>query len=257
MHAQGIGAAGDFNVFIFGNLTRSGVDATGRVAAGGNINVTNYGVGTALTNSNGTRDDLVAGGTLTFNSGSVFNGNGRSGGTYTAQHVQYGSGNAYKPGNPIDFAAAEASLNALSAAIAAQTTNGTTVNYYGGLTLTGTSPTLNVFTVSASDLYVATGLTINAPAGSTVHINVTGGPARLRYFQFFLNGVDKQHVLMNFVDATSLEIYGITPYASILAPKATVDFYNGGHDGQLIAKTLLPGNGESHHFPFLLSLIHI
>src|SRR6516165_2439546 len=76
-----LGVAGDFNVFVLGQVTQSYTDCEGRLAAGGDVRLTGYGIGSALSNSAGQRDDLVGGGGLTYNQGQVFNGNIVYGGT--------------------------------------------------------------------------------------------------------------------------------------------------------------------------------
>src|SRR5207244_993867 len=64
-----LGIADNFNEFIFHNATQSATDVEGRAAIGGNASLTNFGVGDGLTNSHGTRDDLIVGGNLTYNTG--------------------------------------------------------------------------------------------------------------------------------------------------------------------------------------------
>src|SRR5262249_12072501 len=76
-----LGVAGAFNVFVLGQVTQSYTDSEGRVAAGGDVRLTSYGIGAALPNSAGQRDDLAVGGRLTYDQGQVFNGNIVYGGT--------------------------------------------------------------------------------------------------------------------------------------------------------------------------------
>jgi choice-of-anchor A domain-containing protein len=71
--------AGDFNVFVLGRLAQSYSDAQGRVAVGGDANLTGYGVGDGPPNSAGRRDDLIIGGNLAYNQGQVFSGGGATG----------------------------------------------------------------------------------------------------------------------------------------------------------------------------------
>src|SRR4029077_21050524 len=61
-----LGVAGAFNVFVLGQVTQSYTDSEGRVAVGGDVRLTGYGLGSALPNSAGQRDDLVVGGRLTY-----------------------------------------------------------------------------------------------------------------------------------------------------------------------------------------------
>ena len=80
-------------------------------------------------------------------------------------------------------------------------------------------------------------------------INISGVTDNFRYFGIDVTGTDRQHVLYNFYDATSLTIAGISVQGSILAPLADVNFSNGNIEGTLIAGSLA-GSGESHDFMF-------
>ncbi len=238
--------AGEFNVFVFGSLAQSATDAQGRVAAGGDAQLANYGVGDGLTNSAGQRDDLVVGGNLTYNQGQVFNGNLVTGGTAALTGVGLPNG-AARQGTPVDFAAAASQLAGLSAAWAARAANGVTAVASGALRLTGTDPALDIFAVAGSQLAAATGLTISAPAGATVLVNVSGSAAQMQSFGIGVSGTDRQHVLFNFSAASTLTLGGISVQGSILAPQADVTFSNGNLEGTLIAHSLT-GGGEFHNF---------
>ena len=75
-----LGVAGDYNTFIFNNFTATS-DTQGRLAVGGNMNVSGYSVGDQLPANSG--DVLVVGGDLTYSSGRVYNGDVVVGGSYT------------------------------------------------------------------------------------------------------------------------------------------------------------------------------
>src|SRR5206468_696104 len=62
-------------------------------------------------------------------------------------------------------------------------------------------------------------------------------------------GTDKQHVLFNFPQATTLNTNGIGINGSLLAPLAAVNFASGNIDGTLIAQSV-SNNGEAHNLPF-------
>jgi len=245
---QGLGTAGDFNVFTFGNITQSNTDIEGRVAAGGNINFQNFGVGVRLTNSNGTRDDLVAGGSLTYTNGSVYNGNVVYGTTKSLNGVSVLNGTV-RQGQPINFANEQTSLRNRSQAWGGLSANGTTVYEYGAVKLSGTNTTLNIFTVDGAQLNNANGLNINVPASSSVLINITGTNNRMQNFETFLTNVDQTKIVYNFYQATSFSLSGIGIKGTILAPFADVSFSNGQINGTLIGNSLI-GGGESHHYPF-------
>jgi choice-of-anchor A domain-containing protein/uncharacterized repeat protein (TIGR01451 family) len=247
-----LGVAGAFNVFVLGQVTQSYTDSEGRVAAGGDVRLTGYGIGSALPNSAGQRDDLVVGGRLTYDQGQVFNGNIVYGGTGVLQNVGLPNGTA-RQGAPVDFAAARTQLDALSAAFAGLAANGTAADTYGTLRLAGADPILDVFSLSAGELASANGLNITAPTGATVLVNVSGAAAQMQYFGMTVSGTDQQHVLFNFPDAASLTMAGISVQGSVLAPGADVTFSNGNLEGTLVAGTLT-GSGEFHNFPTLAEI---
>src|SRR5205085_4559322 len=56
----------DYNVFIFQDINHSSGTVEGRMAAGGNVTLNSYTIGSKLTNSHGARDDLIAGGNLNY-----------------------------------------------------------------------------------------------------------------------------------------------------------------------------------------------
>ncbi len=244
--------ASAFNVFVLGDVTQSYTDSEGRVAAAGDVRLTGYGIGSTLSNSAGQRDDLVVGGRLTYDQGQVFNGNIVYGGTAVLQNVGLPNGTA-RQGVPVDFTAARTRLDALSAAFAGLAVNGVTDDTYGTLLLAGADPNLDVFSLSAGELASANGMNITAPAGATVLVNVSGTAAQMQYFGMTLSGTDKQHVVFNFPDATSLTMAGISVQGSVLAPGADVTFSNGNLDGTLVAGTLT-GSGEFHNIPTLAQI---
>ncbi len=73
--ANGLGPAEGFTIFTIESYQANNGDCTGRVAVGGPATYNNFSVGSGLTNSNGTRDDLIVAGNLTWKNGQNFNGN--------------------------------------------------------------------------------------------------------------------------------------------------------------------------------------
>jgi choice-of-anchor A domain-containing protein len=243
-----LGIAGDFNGFFFENFHSYYSDTEGRLAIGGDATITGYGLGTQLSNSDGARDDLIVGGALDFSNGQVFNGNIAVGGAATiAENVGLPHGHVNHTVS-LDFAAAQTELQNKSAEWGALPTTGNVLNYYGTLKLTGTSTEINVFHLSAAQLANAKGLEINAPAGSTVLVDVEGTDVTLHDFAIWINGTDRSHVLFNFYQATSLTMQAIGIHGNILAPFADVEFNNGQINGELIAKSF-DGNGQLNANP--------
>jgi choice-of-anchor A domain-containing protein len=238
---------GEYNLFLLEDYT-GGHDVQGKVAAGGNITMTDFSVGAGLQNNNIART-LVAGGNLNLSRGGVF-GDAHYGGSYNANtSVLYHRGGVAQ-GTPINFATRFAELRSLSAKLATMTANGTTTREnWGGLMLSGTDPKVNVFTVNASAFTGAKLLSISAPAGSLVVINVHGASATFTGFgHTFGGGIDQRGVLYNFVDATSITAHDFGFFGTMLAPYAHVSFNRGSWDGGIYAKSLT-GNAEGHINP--------
>ena len=117
------------------------------------------------------------------------------------------------------------------------------------LRLKGTDPALNVFEVEASELTRDTRLSIDAPAGSLVVINVHGERVTLEGLgQAFSGGIGTQDVLYNFVNATSIRAEGSAIEGTVLAPYAHIGFNDGSWKGGLYAVSLT-GNAQGHLSP--------
>jgi choice-of-anchor A domain-containing protein len=237
----------DYNLFLLGNYSQ-GHDVQGKVAAGGDITLTDFAVGAGLPASD-LANVLVAGGNLSLSRGGVW-GNAWYGGHYSADGtVVFPRSTASSNGTPIDFAARFAALRSLSSGLADLPANGTvTVESWGGLMLRGTDPSENIFQVSANTLSNTVLLSIEAPAGSLAVINISGSSATLRGGHSFSGGIDQRGVLFNFVDATAISANGYGLWGTMLAPYAHVSFNQGSFDGGIYAQSLM-GNAEGHINP--------
>lgn len=269
MACANLGTANDFNVFVFGNHTQSFVDSEGRVAVGGTATYRSYGVGSRLPVST-TRADLIIGGNVDISQGTNFAGNTVI--SPTSMVIQYtmtnnnGVPNQPLIGTPIDFAAAEMFLMTASAQWAALPPNGTVSNNFGQIVLTGTSPTLNIFTfhgnnVDGSGLRLdsANGINIVAPEGSTILINVGGDEVGFGSYSIFRNGVVMDRVagpfiLWNFYQASTAFNQNLTIEGSVLAPYANWEARGFGNiNGTMVAQSLTNTTGsiEEHNVPFI------
>ncbi len=242
-----LGQAKDFNLFVLNDLTQPSSDTEGKVAVGHNANLSAYSIGDKLPANSG--DVLIVGNDLTYTSGQVFNGNVVYGNTTNLPiYAVTISGGTLRKDNPIDFAAAANYLQTLSTTLGGYTVNGTTTFQWGGLTLTGNDPFLNVFAVNGSDLSSANSVTINVPNGSVVLVNING--ANVSWTGgLVVNGTAINNVLYNFYQATSLTISGIDVRGSILAPFANLNFPAGVVTGQVIVKNM-SGSGQFNLSPF-------
>lgn len=246
--AQPLGPATRYNVFTLGDFTSSNADTQGRLAAGGDVALTNYSIGASLPSTT-TGDTLVVGGTLNYHSGAVARGNAVSHGAGTLENVTFAAGNGYRQGAMLNFAAAGNRLRADATAYAALPVNGATTFAYNQLTLTGTDARLNVFAVSGADLSAANSLTVNAPAGSTALLIVSGESIQVQNEGFGLQGLDRTHVLFDFPQATALTLNNVGMDGSILAPFARIAFDSGVIAGQLIGASFT-GSAQTNNAPF-------
>ncbi|MFP4440880.1 MAG: choice-of-anchor A family protein, partial [Chloroflexaceae bacterium] len=242
------GGATGFNLFILGDLQQQYTDTEGRLAVGGNATLTGYGVGRALPAAADATDTLIVGGHLTYTHGQVYHGQVAYGDGAELTSVTLLTG-AARQDRPLDFADAAADLQARSAAWAALPATGTTqVTDWGAITLAGSDPQRNVFTLAGADLARATSLTIRVPAGATALVNIAGTTHQMQHFGIFLEGVDREQVVYHFPDSEHLTLAGIGVLGSIVAPNAAISFPQGNLDGLLIGASL-DGGGELHHYP--------
>jgi choice-of-anchor A domain-containing protein len=275
LSAGTLGIANDFNVFVRGDFAPIS-DATGRIAVGGNATLSNYGVGNPQhvpLSADPNRYDLIVRGNLNFQSGQVYRGSVWAGTGTVSPQVGFqvpGAGFRTPPAtpSPLDFDAAIQYLLDASSQWGALAANGTTQFQFGGLTLTGTSQTLNVFSVLGSQLSTANNLSIHVPTGSTVLVNITGtgtqaNPIRMANMGFSINGNSNfsndsnaqfRRVLFNLPQAQHLQISGVGVLGSVLAINAASAGGSGGNvNGTFIANSH-SGSLEFHNYPFLGNL---
>jgi choice-of-anchor A domain-containing protein len=237
----------DYNLFLLGDYN-GGHDVVGKVAAGGNITMTDFAVGMGLPDSDIAKT-LVAGGNLTLSRGGIW-GDAWYGGSYSADLSVTSYRGQVSQGTPINFTARGAELSDLSAALSNLPVNGTTTREsWGGIFLRGTDPGVNAFDVNASDFTGATLLSIEAPADSLVVVNIRGSSATFTGFgHSFSGGIDQHDILYNFVDATSINAHGYGFWGTVLAPNAHITFNDGSFDGGIYAHSFT-GNAEGHINP--------
>jgi choice-of-anchor A domain-containing protein len=249
--ASALGPAQSFNIFVLGNDTQSNNVAQGSVAVGGNASLTDFVVGSTQTWFS--PNTLVVGGNMTLNQVLV-TGDVHYGGTQSVSGTTVFGQTTNN--QPINFADAATQLIAQSNFLASQTANGTVTSNFG-LTLTGTSSSVNVFNVTAAQFASANnfGLSIMIPTGSTAIINVAGTSASLSNFSMTINGTPSEsnpminNILFNFANATSLTDSNVSILGSLLAPNAALQFGYTHIDGTLIGGSL-SGNLEAQSYTF-------
>ena len=232
----------NYDVVAFGSFTSANTEVNGSLAVGGAANVNGFSVGKDLPSSF-SGNALTVGGNLAYTNGQVFHGNAVVGGAITGSSFNVPAGT--KTANaamPLNFSNELVSLKNISTAAAALTANGT-ITKPGNLVLTGTNTSLNVFSITASDLFVGSGVAINIPVGSLAVINVSGASFNAGSTGgWTINGQTISNdsaglassILYNFSDATALDISGSWG-GTILAPKADVNVRWGGFFGSLYA----------------------
>ena len=248
-----LGSAGSYNVFIFEDAFQSNSSSEGNIAAGRNARWTNYNAATALA---GPSAKVVVGGSITnWDQGSVGGGSGDIfvGKNANLNLVDYA--NLTTDGqSEVDFSAARAYLRGASGYWSSLPANGSTTVNPGIIALTGSDPNLNIFSVSGSDLSSIFVLEITAPAGSTALVNINGTSIQMPNFLIVLNNIDRNHILYNLFEATSLSLDSQQVEGSILAPLSAVNFDNGNIKGTLIGRSLgtlsEPSTGDAESYPF-------
>lgn len=260
--SNALGPATGWTEFVETDGSR-GSESEGAIAYGGNHSAGGMTVGTRLPSgfpasaaalvvagSHGTYNLQRGSAYLSPKSGVSFNG---------------GSGTGYLASSPIDFGSAFTRLRTLSAAWGAATATGTvsagTAGGNAALVLTGSSPSLNVFQLTAgqvAQLGAGTHVRYDVPAGSTTIVNVPGAAVTLRG-QMWVGGDQANDnsmaaypgIVWNFPEATSLTLhYGSAWGGHLLAPSAAVTVASVGHTiGQVIARSFASGY-ETHQLLF-------
>mgnify|MGYP002780303786 FL=1 len=278
-----LGTALNYNGLIFGDLVvPTGADTEGRLAVGGSATFQdNYVVGApppfsspqgARLPLDPTRDDFIVGRNILNDGGFawVVNGNAVYGGTFTGLPLQHAAGSTRQQspvllssnrGNAVtsggqSFTQLRSELLGKSQFWGSLPARGVGTQFFGGgvLNLIGTDPTLNVFNVPAAQ-WSGTNLirNIDAPAGSTVLINVIGPSVTINGGAMRLAGVTRENVLINFPQATAIASTDFDYEASVLAPLASAVFDGGILTGNgIFGGNVTQGGGfEFHNFTFL------
>lgn len=250
-----LGAAAPYTEFIAGNGHR-GSESEGAIAWGGNLDASGMTVGTRLSSGASDPTLVVAGthGGFNLQKGSAY--------LDPASGVNFNGGGHYLASNPIDFSAAFTDLAAKSTAWAGATANGTAAAGVAGgntvLVLTGTDPTLNVFSITPAQLAAYNGIGYDVPAGSTVLVNVSGTAVTLQGQMWIKQGGSWTQVnddvmaswpgiLWNFPTATAITMnFGSAWGGSILAPNANLNVASVGHTIGQVITAQFSSNYETH-----------
>jgi len=247
-------AAGPYNVFVLNDFTAATSDIQGGLAAGGNVSITSYSVGSNLSAGDISLFPggytLVAGGSLTASSGTLFFGNA-FGNTTSLTSFTLNDGSLTTGGSPpVDFATATTQVDNLSTSLAGMsgTPGDSCVLLASTVTCNAAADGLNIINVADPSIFDGNSINITATGSNvTLVINVPGTNDTFGGggFTAFLNGTT---LLFNYYQATNLQL-GDTGYtASLLAPLATVYGDNGGQfNGTFVAASYGGGQIEFHN----------
>ncbi len=229
---NGMDNQSSYTLHVGANATLTGSYA-GDIEIGGNLSLANVSV-------NG---NIHSGGSIANSSGGSTTGN-----VYAQTNINLSQqfsvgGNIYEnfTYNPVvNHKFVSNYFSSTSAQIAGLSNTGSVSNEYGKLTLNTTSG-INVVTISSQELNSAWGFDILGTQDSTVLINVTGTNASLNSTNWnYSGGITSSNVLINFTEATSLNLSG-SNNVNILAANADVNFATGIVTGNLIAGDLQGG----------------
>ena len=235
----------DFALLTLQNLHLNGSEVGGRVGVGGDATLEASTLGTALSNSSGSRDDLVVGGNLTINAGQIPNGNVVYGLTQSIKDLSLPNGTVRQQTDPLELSDLRDFVTSIGDEWATLTVNGATdaPDTSGSGTnlavhLTGSDPTQNVFSLAAGLLERTHSLQITAPASSTVVVNVAGVQPTVLNVLFSLDGPVPAQVVYNFFEAQGLTINADSLPGSVWAAHAAVNFLNGNVAGLVVADSV-------------------
>ncbi|MNM17309.1 PEP-CTERM motif protein [compost metagenome] len=239
-----LGVANGYSAFIFGNIGSSAASGFtsvgGSIAAGGDIFLNNYSVGTNKS-AGSAANTIVAGGNLNTGwgtlTGSAVYGVSNANATLTAP--QWFPTNNISKGNAstLDFAGAKQQLTTLSGDVAKLQSNGTVVSQYGNMTLVGNiNADVNIFNIDASNLH---NLTLDLSSlKSTASIIINGSASNITMSGGFDNfGSYANRTLFNFANATTTNLNNVGINGSILAPNSAFSG-SGNMNGTLIANSV-------------------
>ncbi|MGV7208707.1 choice-of-anchor A family protein [Oxalobacteraceae bacterium A2-2] len=223
----GLGGA---NAFSFTDFKAPSADVEGAILVGRDFNVSHYTVNDKNGDAFGNYA-LIVGRNLSYNGGSIRNGDIYAGGAVSIVQADHG---AVKNGaTPVSLGALASTLATTSSNLSKVAHTGKAVAQWSTLNLTGSGSGVEVFDVSAAQLASVTGFSFSKlAAGSTLIFNVSGSSVALGGDYSTFAGYN---VLFNFYQATSLKLASME--ASVLAPLASVGLNStGAIDGQVVVK---------------------
>lgn len=196
--SDALGVAGNFNLFVLEDLMMSNTDTEGRMAVGGDIDISKFGIGDKVSSSS-SRFDLIAGSNVKISETENKSGNTLIDNTSDYNVSAYGHlnnvDNPFRMNTKGFFEIVKNELYALSNKFNNYDKNGTSTIEYNALKLIGNHVEYNVFEVDANDLKNAIEVKIEVPFNSTVIVNVIGDDVSFPMGHVFYNGLSGEHSL--------------------------------------------------------------
>jgi choice-of-anchor A domain-containing protein len=227
------------NLFSLGNFKSSSSDVEGAVLVRGNLSASSYSINDknqdAYGKNNGSGYSLAVGGNLDYSSGSIKHGKIYVGGDTKTSSVGLQSSTITKTA-PVSFDALASNAKNVSSSLSKVASTGSSAIQYGGMTLTGSKKSVEVFNLSGKDLSSVNNFTLSGLSkNATLIFNVSGADA-IGFNQngVGLDGFKDYNVLFNFYQSTALNIQSVGIQGSLLAPLATVTGYGGQINGNVI-----------------------
>lgn len=242
-----------FSIYVYDTVSLSNSQDSGRIAAGGDIDLQNFSIGTELQIFSITTNSTISGGNLVYLNGAIHGGNVIVAGSASLTDVAIVNGEvkSYTPIG-IDFDAQFAKLSFNTIYFSKLISNGDVQLLYSTLSLTSSDTGLNIFTLTSSDFNAATNLIIDCPATSWAVINIPDNDATLADIYVSLTGIKSNRVIFNFYEAKTLLISSVGVEGSILAPNADVEFPSGNINGNLVCNTLHGVGAINNNLPIPL-----
>lgn len=212
-----------------GDFSIQGSINNGGVSAGGNVHAANASI----------FGNVTAGGNLTGTTGTIYGDVTVSGTNTSAMSITGSTSTGVSYNSPLNFAGINQYLTNYSSNLASHADTTSYTNNYGELIINAGVGD-NYVTIDAATLNSAWGVTINGAADSVLYINVDGTNANLDSTNWVYNGLSGADVLLNYGDATNLNLSGGN-IINLLAPLADTHYSSGVLTGNLLVGNLTGG----------------
>nr|WP_315483477.1 choice-of-anchor A family protein [uncultured Undibacterium sp.] len=236
-----LGTAAQYSGFFFGNVS-SIPNIEGRLAVGGDLNVTGPSIGGRIPSGSTQASLVVAGNINSFSGGSIWsNGRVNSWGEYVgskANKVAKYLDLRQVSFSPVDFDAEKMSLSILSQQLRHITPTGVVTQRYSEVTLTGGNRDVEYFNLTAEQVTSRLNFALkNIKASAYIILNVASNDQRQVKLSISMNAFAGRgkRVLFNFYDTDVLMMQGVRVEGNVLAPYACVKDSSGFIEGTIVA----------------------